>query len=221
MAADPEVDAVYIGTPNQTHCEYTLICLNAGKAVLCEKPLAVNAAEGRIMIETARAKGVLLMEAMISKLNPNFRAAVDKVSEIAPIRNYTSFYCQYSTKYEALKRGEIASSFMPGTAGALRDIGVYTIYPLVALFGRPTKIHGKLNTRPLPALPMCVEQRVLNIRKCPPPSHGPRHTTVSNRPKSQVKAEISSWTRFILQEKLRSSHTQLLTQVRVPSQEGL
>ena len=146
MIADPEVDAVYIGTPNQTHCEYTLTCLDACKAVLCEKPLAVNATEGRKMIETARDKGVLLMEAMISTLNPNFRAAAAKLSEIAPIRNYSSFYCQYSTKYEALKRGEIASSFMPGTGGALRDIGVYTLYPLVALFGRPSAVHGNLKT---------------------------------------------------------------------------
>ena len=145
MASDTEVDAVYIGTPNQTHCEYTLTCLNAGKAVLCEKPLAVNAAEGRKMIETARFKGVLLMEAMISTLNPNFTAAVSRIKEIEPVLQYSSYFCQYSSKYEALKRGEVASSFMPGTAGALRDIGVYTIYPLVALFGRPLKVRGELH----------------------------------------------------------------------------
>ena len=146
MASDTEVDAVYIGTPNQTHCEYTLTCLNAGKAVLCEKPLAVNAAEGRKMIETAIFKGVLLMEAMISTLNPNFTAAVSRIKEIEPVRQYSSYFCQYSSKYEALKRGEVASSFMPGTAGALRDIGVYTLYPLVALFGRPTSVSSKLHT---------------------------------------------------------------------------
>ena len=146
MAADPEVDAVYIGTPNQTHCDYTLISLKAGKHVLCEKPLAVNATEGRRMINAARAAGLLLMEAMVSTLNPNFIAAASKVKEIAPICHYSSHYCQYSSKYEALKRGEIASSFMPGTAGALRDIGVYTLYPLVALFGRPSEIRGKLTT---------------------------------------------------------------------------
>ena len=145
MVSDPEVDAVYIGTPNQTHCEYTLLSLKAGKHVLCEKPLAVNAAEGRKMIETARAAGLLLMEAMVSTLNPNFIAAASKVKEIAPICQYSSHYCQYSSKYEALKRGEIASSFMPGTAGALRDIGVYTLYPLVALFGRPLKVRGELH----------------------------------------------------------------------------
>ena len=146
MAADPEVDAVYVGTPNQTHCEYTKTCLKAGKHVLCEKPLAVNAAEGREMVAAARESGCLLMEAMVSTLNPNFRAAAQKIAEIAPVKNYISSYCQYSSKYDALKKGVVASCFKPGTAGAVRDIGVYVIYPLVALFGRPLTVHGNLRT---------------------------------------------------------------------------
>jgi predicted dehydrogenase len=144
MVADPQVDAVYIGTPNQTHCEYTITALNAGKHVLCEKPLAINAEEGRRMVEAARRSGCLLMEAMISTLNPNFTEAVARMNEIAPVRNYSSYFCQYSSKYEALKRGEVATAFKPGTAGALRDVGVYTLYPLVALFGRPATVTAKI-----------------------------------------------------------------------------
>ena len=144
MVADPQVDAVYIGTPNQTHCKYTITALNAGKHVLCEKPLAINAEEGRRMVEAARMSGCLLMEAMISTLNPNFTEAVARMNEIAPVRNYSSYFCQYSSKYEALKRGEVATAFKPGTAGALRDVGVYTLYPLVALFGRPATVTAKI-----------------------------------------------------------------------------
>lgn len=146
MVADPQVDAVYIGTPNQTHCEYTITALNTGKHVLCEKPLAINAEEGRQMVEAARKSGRLLMEAMVSTLNPNFIAIASRIHEIAPVHNYSSYFCQYSSKYEALKRGEVATAFKPGTAGALRDVGVYTIYPLVALFGRPQSVEGKLHT---------------------------------------------------------------------------
>ena len=146
MASDPQVDAIYIGTPNQTHCEYTLISLKAGKHVLCEKPLAVNAQEGRKMVEAARESGCLLMEAMVSTLNPNFRNIASRLDEIAPIHHYSSYFCQYSSKYEALKRGEVATAFKPGTAGALRDVGVYTIYPMVALFGRPRTVQGRLAT---------------------------------------------------------------------------
>lgn len=146
MAADPQVDAIYIGTPNQTHCYYTLAALKAGKHVLCEKPLAINAEEGRRMVEAARQSGCLLMEAMVSTLNPNFRAAAQLIGQIAPVRQYSSYFCQYSSKYEALKRGEVATAFKPGTAGALRDVGVYTIYPLVSLFGRPVTVNGELRT---------------------------------------------------------------------------
>ena len=144
MTSDPQVDAVYVGTPNQTHCEYAMTALKAGKHVLCEKPLALNAAEGRRMIEAARESGCLLMEAMVSTLNPNFIAATERLKEIAPIRSYTSSFCQYSSKFEALKRGEVGTAFKPGTAGALRDVGVYTLYPLIALFGKPNTVHGRL-----------------------------------------------------------------------------
>ena len=98
------------------------------------------------MIQAASASGCLLMEAMVSTLNPNFRAAADRIAEIAPVRQYSSYFCQYSTKYDALKRGEVATSFKPGTAGALRDVGVYTLYPMVALFGRPSRIQANLQT---------------------------------------------------------------------------
>ena len=150
MAADPDVDAVYVGTPNQTHCAYTLASMRAGKHVLCEKPLAINADEGRQMIEAAKASGCLLMEAMVSTLNPNFVEAAARIGEIAPVRKYSSYFCQYSSKFEALKRGEVGTAFQPGTAGALRDVGVYTIYPLVALFGRPLKVTGRLNMMDTP-----------------------------------------------------------------------
>ena len=150
MAADPHVDAVYVGTPNQTHCLYTIMALKAGKHVLCEKPLALNADEGRQMVEAARESGCLLMEAMVSTLNPNFIAAASRIAEIEPVRQSSSCFCQYSSKFEALKRGEVGTAFKPGTAGALRDIGVYTLYPLVALFGKPSSIKGKLATYQTP-----------------------------------------------------------------------
>ena len=74
MAEDPGIDAIYIGTPNDTHRDLAIKCLESGKHVLCEKPLASNAKEAREMAAAAKADGVMLMEAMISTLNPNFRA---------------------------------------------------------------------------------------------------------------------------------------------------
>jgi len=141
MLSCPDIDAVYIGTPNMTHHDYTIDCLDAGKHVLCEKPLALNATEAKQMIEASKKNGKALMEAMISTLNPNFIAARKELDSIRPIRHYSSTFCQYSSKYDALKNGVVASSFNPKMGGgALPDIGVYTTFPAVALFGKPRRI---------------------------------------------------------------------------------
>jgi len=145
MAECAEVDAVYIGTPNSTHLPYTLACLRAGKHVLCEKPLGCSEAEVAQMLQTAKESGAVLMEAMISILNPLFREARKLIPEIGPIRHYSSSFCQYSSKYDALKKGSVANSFNPKMGGgALQDVGIYTTYPLISLFGYPEKVHPSL-----------------------------------------------------------------------------
>jgi len=145
MASSPNVDAIYIGTPNSTHLPYTLAGLKGGKHVMCEKPLGLSEKEVQQMVDAARESGCVLMEAMISILNPNFLAAREKIKEISPIRHYTSSYCQYSSKYEALKRGELASAFNPKLGGsALLDIGIYTTYPLISLFGYPKEVKANM-----------------------------------------------------------------------------
>lgn len=74
MASSPLVDAVYIASPNFLHAEQSILCMQHGKHVLCEKPLASNAREARAMIATSEQYGVTLMEAMKPTLTPNFRA---------------------------------------------------------------------------------------------------------------------------------------------------
>lgn len=151
LAACPDVDAVYIGTPNSTHCKYAVRCLDAGKHVLCEKPLGCNAEEVEEMIRAASNGGSVLMEAMISTLNPNFRAVADRVEDIGPVHKVFASYCQYSTRLESLKRGEVANSFDPRMGGgALEDIGIYTIYPIVSLFGEPDEVLAVRSTMPFP-----------------------------------------------------------------------
>lgn len=70
LAADEAVDLVYIATPHSTHCENTLICLEQHKAVLCEKPFALNLAQATKMVETAQKNRVLLAEAMWMRYQP-------------------------------------------------------------------------------------------------------------------------------------------------------
>jgi predicted dehydrogenase len=93
------------------------------------------------MIETARKHNVVLMEAMKPTLTPAFLAIRDHIPEIGVVRRYFSCYCQYSSRYDKFKEGIVLNAFQPGLSnGSTMDIGVYTIYPMVVLFGRPKEM---------------------------------------------------------------------------------
>ncbi|MDF9828762.1 Gfo/Idh/MocA family oxidoreductase [Parabacteroides sp. PF5-6] len=141
MAASPLIDAVYIATPNYLHAEQSIFCMDHGKHVLCEKPLASNAREVREMIAAAERNGVTFMEAMKPTLTPNFRALRDNLDRVGVVRRYFASYCQYSSRYDKFKEGIVLNAFNPQLSnGAIMDIGIYTIYPMVVLFGRPQRI---------------------------------------------------------------------------------
>ena len=141
MAASPYVDAVYIATPNVLHAPQSILCMEHGKHVLCEKAFASNAREAKEMIDTARKNKVALMEAMKPTLTPNFLAARDALDRIGAVRRYFSCYCQYSSRYDKFREGVVLNAFRPELSnGALPDIGVYTIYPMVVMFGKPQTI---------------------------------------------------------------------------------
>nr|MCR4765676.1 Gfo/Idh/MocA family oxidoreductase [Bacteroidaceae bacterium] len=112
--------------------------------VLCEKPMASNAREVKQMIEAAQRNHVTLMEAMIATMNPNFFKVREMLQKLGSIRRYFASYCQYSSRYDKFKEGIVLNAFQPELSnGAMMDIGVYTIYPLVALFGKPQKINAQ------------------------------------------------------------------------------
>lgn len=141
MAASPLIDAVYIASPNSLHAEQSILFMNHGKHVLCEKPFASNVREVREMIEVAKKNNVTLMEAMKPTLTPNFLTIKKHVEEFNIVRRYFSCYCQYSSRYDNLKNGIVENAFkLELSNGAAMDLGVYTIYPMVVLFGRPKKI---------------------------------------------------------------------------------
>lgn len=141
MAASGEIDAVYIASPNSLHAEQALLCMNRGIHVLCEKPIASNAAEFRTMVAASERNGVALMEAMKSTLVPNFGAIRDHLDKLGKVRRYFASFCQYSSRYDAYKEGHLPNTFNPAFSnGALMDLGVYGLYPLVTLFGKPERI---------------------------------------------------------------------------------
>lgn len=143
MAKSDMIDAVYIATPNALHAEQSILFLNHGKHVLCEKPLASNTREVDAMFQAARKNGVVLMEAMKTTFLPRFQAIQQNLDKLGTIRRYFGSYCQYSSRYDKYKEGIVLNAFKPELSnGALMDLGIYCIYPLVVLFGEPKRIQA-------------------------------------------------------------------------------
>ncbi|MCL3851390.1 Gfo/Idh/MocA family oxidoreductase [Parabacteroides sp. GYB001] len=143
MAQSPLIDAVYIASPNFLHASQSILCMKHGKHVLCEKPFASNVREVKEMIAASQEYNVTLMEAMKPTLTPNFRAVRENIHKLGTIRRYFSCYCQYSSRYDKFREGIVLNAFKPELSnGAMMDIGIYTLYPMAVLFGRPQKVEA-------------------------------------------------------------------------------
>lgn len=141
MAADPSVDAVYIASPNALHTSQSRLFLEAGKHVLCEKPLAVTAAELRGLTALSEQKGLVYMEAIMMLHLPARRILHRAAAALGRIRSARLDFSQLSSKYPLYLRGERPNIFNPSLAtGCLMDLGLYCVYAALDLFGRPEKI---------------------------------------------------------------------------------
>ena len=144
MLEDPAVHGVYIATPHFCHKEQTLRALRAGRHVLVEKSAALTAADFREMREEAGRTGRVLLEAM----RPDFDPAYDIVRKTLPslgrIRRISLVFCQYSSRYDAFRRGEVKNAFDPSIGNsALLDIGVYPLHLCLSLFGMPEETNAR------------------------------------------------------------------------------
>ena len=136
LLSDPLVDAVYISLPNHLHCEWTVKALNAGKHVLCEKPFAMNVAEVETMVQAARNKNRILVEAVSSMWHPRMARLVEHVrngnmGELISIDSSFTFPAEIEGNYRN-------SPAMGG--GALYDVGVYPLHAIAALIGDDAKV---------------------------------------------------------------------------------
>jgi len=128
LLADPDVDAVYIPLPNHLHLPWTLKALEAGKHVLCEKPLARNAEEAREMVRAAERKGRLLMEGFMYRFHPRGRMVRDLVRQgsLGAVRWVRSAFC-FPMAEEMLATGANARLDPGQGGGALLDVGCYGV----------------------------------------------------------------------------------------------
>lgn len=144
LAASREIDAVYIASPNSLHGAQSIQMLYGGKHVLCEKSIASNHAEFEEMKKTALENKRVLLEAMRSVYSPGFEAIKENLHKLGRLRRVSFRYCQYSRRYDNFKKGIIENAFKPELSnGALMDIGVYCVHPMMALFGKPETVTSR------------------------------------------------------------------------------
>ena len=138
LAASPEVDAVYIGSPNALHGDQALACIAHGKHVLVEKAFGANRAEAARVFAAAEEANVVALEAMRPVHDPAFWALRDALPQVGRLRRATLRFGKYSSRYDEVLAGRHTNIFDCAMAsGALMDIGVYTVEPMVALLGMP------------------------------------------------------------------------------------
>ena len=131
-----DVDAIYVATPHQLHAENTILALNAGKPVLCEKPFAVNSIQAKEMAHTAQTNNLLLMEAMWTRYLPHIQKVRELMHELGEVINVQADHGQSLMSIKRLTDPNYAG-------GALLDLGIYPISFSYFVFGAPEKISAK------------------------------------------------------------------------------
>ena len=143
LGACPDVDAVYISSPNAVHASQALALVRAGKHVLVEKTFASNAREAKRVFDAASEQGVVAMEAMRSIHTPGFRAVVETLPQLGDVRLAQMGFSKVTSRISRLRAGERLNVFDPRlSGGSLMDIGVYCVEPAMALFERPTSVNA-------------------------------------------------------------------------------
>lgn len=140
LADDPDVDVIYIGTPHPFHYDNTLMCLNAGKHVLVEKPIGLSADQARSMITRARNRKLFLMEAMWTRFFPAYRH-LKKMIDDDTLGDIRMIRADFS--HQGVPVDEEHRLFNLGLGGgALLDIGIYPVAFAFGMAGKPDHITG-------------------------------------------------------------------------------
>lgn len=132
MSKDPDIDIVYIGTPNNLHYENAIMFMERGKNVLCEKPLGVNEAQVRAMIDKAKEHNVFFMEGMWTRFFPAVKKALEWIADGSIGRPQTLF-ANFGIDTSANKDAWRFKRDMAG--GAMMDVGIYPLAMAFAAFG--------------------------------------------------------------------------------------
>ncbi|WP_308467985.1 Gfo/Idh/MocA family protein [Rathayibacter soli] len=144
LVADPDVDIVYVATPHPLHVANASLALNAGKHVLVEKPLTINALQAQQLADLAAEKHLLLLEAMWTRFLPHI-ARIDEIIAAGTLGRLLSFSAEHAQKLPDDPAHRINALELGG--GALLDLGVYPISFAAHLFGEPESVRADARFR--------------------------------------------------------------------------
>ena len=148
LLADKAIDTVYVALPNHLHYSYTKEALLQGKHVICEKPFTLRLAELQELVELAKAKQLILIEAITNQYLNNYLQIKEDIQKIGKVKIVECNYSQYSSRYDAFKKGNVLPAFDPKKGGgALMDINIYNIHFVVGLFGEPKQVDYLANVQ--------------------------------------------------------------------------
>ncbi|WP_026749163.1 Gfo/Idh/MocA family protein [Leptotrichia trevisanii] len=135
------IDTVYIAVPNFLHFEFCKKTLEKGLNVIVEKPMTTNYEEAKKLSDLAKEKKLFLFEAITTLYFENYKKIKEWIGKIGDVKLVQSQYSQYSSRYDAFKKGEILPVFDPQKAGgALMDLGLYNLHYVLGLFGKPENV---------------------------------------------------------------------------------
>ncbi len=138
-----DIDAVYIASPNFLHYPQAMTAVRHGKHVLVEQPACLNREQFGALCRAADDAGVVVLEAMRPGHDPAMETARRAMGRIGTVRRAVFDFCQYSSRYDRYRAGEILNAFDPSLGNAaLMDIGVYAVHSCVMLFGAPQSVYA-------------------------------------------------------------------------------
>lgn len=145
LVANPAVDVIYIATPHSLHYENVLLCLQHGKAVLCEKPFAMNSRQTKAMISLAKEKKVFLMEALWSKFLPQYNKVQELLGQ-GKLGTVKSVLVNFGFKPLAPVSPRLYDPLLGG--GTIMDIGIYNAFLALSILGKPDAIEASMTAAP-------------------------------------------------------------------------
>lgn len=135
----PDLDVIYIATPHHLHCENTLMCLEKGIPVLCEKPLALNAKQVNRMLAKVAEKDVFLMEALWTRFLPQTLKVMELI-DAGAIGGVHSIKADFGFQAKFDSAGRVFNQALGG--GSLMDVGIYPVFLALLIMGKPTEIQA-------------------------------------------------------------------------------